>query len=119
MKRPLNQRGESITPACIRNIIYKYVSRAKKTHPDLFCETSYFPHSFRHSKAVHLLEAGTELIYIRDFLGHASIQTTEIYATVSPSVLMKTLRDRDISALYPAILEEVSDDFVPDYLKRK
>lgn len=115
----MNQRGEAITPACIRNIICKYVSRAKKVRPDLFCEASYSPHSFRHSKAVHLLEAGTELIYIRDFLGHASIQTTEIYATVSQSVLMKTLCDRDISALHPVILEEVSDDFVPTYLKRK
>jgi len=37
------------------------------------------PH-FRHSKAVHLLQAGVNLIYIRDILGHSSIQVTEIYA---------------------------------------
>ncbi len=35
---------------------------------------------FRHSKAMHLLQAGLDLIHIRDFLGHVSIQTTEIYA---------------------------------------
>lgn len=35
---------------------------------------------FRHSKAMHLLQAGVNLIYIRDFLGHADIKTTEIYA---------------------------------------
>ena len=29
------------------------------------------PHTFRHSKAVHLLESGIELIYIRNFLGHS------------------------------------------------
>lgn len=40
------------------------------------------PHVFRHSKAVHLLEAGIELIYIRDFLGHSSVKTTEIYAKI-------------------------------------
>jgi len=34
----------------------------------------------RHSKAVHLLQAGVNLIYIRDFLGHADVKTTEIYA---------------------------------------
>lgn len=40
------------------------------------------PHVFRHSKAVHLLEAGIELIYICDFLGHSSVKTTEVYAKV-------------------------------------
>lgn len=34
----------------------------------------------RHSKAVHLLQAGVNLIYICDFLGHSDIKTTEIYA---------------------------------------
>jgi len=37
-------------------------------------------HSLRHSKSMHLLQAGVNLVYIRDFLGHKSIQTTEIYA---------------------------------------
>jgi len=41
------------------------------------------PHSFRHQKAVDLLEAGVPLVYIRDVLGHASVATTEIYAKVS------------------------------------
>jgi len=34
----------------------------------------------RHSKAMHLLQAGVNLVYIRDILGHVSVQTTEIYA---------------------------------------
>ena len=34
----------------------------------------------RHSKGMHLLQAGVNLVYIRDFLGHVSITTTEIYA---------------------------------------
>jgi integrase len=34
----------------------------------------------RHSKAMHMLQAGVPLIYIRDFLGHEEISTTEIYA---------------------------------------
>ena len=38
------------------------------------------PHVLRHSKAMGLLKAGINLIYIRDFLGHSSIVTTEIYA---------------------------------------
>lgn len=37
-------------------------------------------HSLRHSKAMHLLQSGVNLVYIRDILGHCSIQTTEVYA---------------------------------------
>ena len=52
---------------------------AKTAHPELFPER-ISPHSLRHSKAMHLLQAGVNLVYIRDILGHVSIQTTEIYA---------------------------------------
>ena len=37
-------------------------------------------HVLRHSKAMHLLQAGVNLVYIRDILGHVSIQTTDVYA---------------------------------------
>ena len=115
----LNQRGEPITPACIRNVICKYISRAKNIRPDLFNESSYSPHSFRHSKAVHLLEAGTELVYIRDFLGHVSVQTTEIYATVSQSMLNSVRRNRSIPKVLNVDLNEISHDAIPDYLRKK
>ena len=40
----------------------------------------------RHTKAMHLLEAGVNLIYIRDILGHSSVTTTEIYAKTNPKI---------------------------------
>lgn len=43
-------------------------------------------HSFRHSKSMHLLEAGVNLVCIRDFLGHTSVTTTEIYAKANAEI---------------------------------
>ena len=57
----------------------KLVSLAREANPDLVPE-NISCHSLRHSKAMHLLQSGVNLVYIRDFLGHYSIQTTEIYA---------------------------------------
>ncbi len=114
-----NQRGEPITPACIRNLMQKYVGKARASHPDLFQADSYSPHSMRHSKAVHMLEAGVDMVFIRDFLGHTSIQTTEIYATVSQALLCKTLSTRKLPAPCPDVEMECTSDAFPDYLKRK
>lgn len=72
-----NPQGNYATTKMITHIIDKYSSITnKKVHP----------HTFRHSRAMHLLEAGVNLIYIRDFLGHNSIETTEIYAKVNENI---------------------------------
>ena len=74
-----NSRKEKLTNPGVAYIISKYVDMAKKVNPTLIkCKVS--PHTFRHSRAMHLLQAGVKLIYIRDILGHVSIQTTQIYA---------------------------------------
>lgn len=115
----LNQRGEPITPACIRNLMQKYISEARKFRPDLFQADSYSPHSMRHSKAVHMLEAGVDMVFIRDFLGHVSIQTTEIYATVSQALLNKTLLERNIPSISVKEVSDIAPNYVPDFLNRK
>ena len=53
-------------------ILNKYVDLAKEEHPSLIPET-VSPHGLRHSKSMHMLQAGVPLIYIRDFLGHSEI----------------------------------------------
>ncbi len=42
---------------------------------------------------MHLLESGVNLIYIRDFLGHSSVTTTEIYAKSNPETKRKYLEN--------------------------
>ena len=85
VKHPLfwNKRGEKLTSAGVRYILNKYTEAARQVSPEFIPET-VSPHSLRHSKAVHLLQSGINLIYIRDLLGHADIKTTEIYAKVDP-----------------------------------
>lgn len=74
-----SQTHEHMTISCIECIVKKYVSKARIKRPDLFPEIHYSPHSFRHSIAVHMLEAGIPLPVIKNFLGHSSIETTLIY----------------------------------------
>lgn len=80
-QRPLfqNDRGGKLTGAGITYILKNYASIARGTSSDLIPE-KISPHSLRHSKAMHLLQAGLNLVYIRDILGHVSIQATEVYA---------------------------------------
>jgi site-specific recombinase XerD len=74
-----NSRKEKLTRAGINSILKKYVDMARVKVLCLIPD-KISCHSLRHSKAMHLLQAGVNLVYIRDFLGHESVQTTEIYA---------------------------------------
>jgi len=81
MSSPLfyNRNRTQLTRSGISYILSKYVDLARQKSPELIPEV-ITPHCLRHSKAMHLLQAGVNLIYVRDLLGHADIQTTEIYA---------------------------------------
>jgi len=74
-----NSRKEKLTRAGIRHIIQKYAEMARSQN-EILIPSGISCHSFRHSKAMHRLQAGVNLVYIRDILGHVSIQSTEIYA---------------------------------------
>ena len=74
-----NRSGEQLTRAGVAYILCKYVDAARIECPDLIPD-KFSPHCMRHSKAMHLLQAGVAIIYIRDFLGHESVKTTEVYA---------------------------------------
>lgn len=91
-----SQTHEHMSISCIEGIVKKYVRLAKKQNPDMFPEKHYTPHSFRHSIAVHMLESGIPLPVIKNFLGHTSIETTMIYATVSADLANQYLKNKSI-----------------------
>lgn len=93
----------------ISYIVKKYADALRK-------EDAAFPehvhcHMFRHSKAMHMLEAGINIIYIRDFLGHEDISTTMIYVRAD-----NRLKNDAINALAPKVADETN---LPDWNKDK
>lgn len=86
-----NARGSKLTRSGITHILNIYVELCRREKPMLFYERVSC-HKLRHSKAMHLLQAGVNLIYIRDLLGHSSVKTTEVYARVGSSFKNEALK---------------------------
>lgn len=68
----LNRRGSKLSRMSVFNIIREQVQKVG-------IQKQISPHTFRHSFATHLVEAGADLRSVQEMLGHASITTTEIY----------------------------------------
>jgi site-specific recombinase XerD len=88
-----SQRNEYLSVAAIEEIFKKYTNRAKAEHPELFCHGPYTPHVMRHTTATHLIEAGVPLAIVKNILGHASIQTTQIYLDISQETVDRSMEE--------------------------
>jgi integrase/recombinase XerD len=92
----LNEAGEAIGPSWLSAIVSGYVDAA-----DLQKKGSC--HLFRHTMATLLLEGGADIRFIQEILGHASLETTQIYTRVSIAKL------KAVHAMaHPAHLEKSS-----------
>ena len=98
-----NQHRNKLSRGGIAWIINKYQARADD--PTL-AGAHLSPHVIRHSKAMHLYEAGVPLPYIRDILGHVDLTTTEIYARASTEAKRKALE---------ATYTEIVTDELPEW----
>lgn len=100
-----NQRYAALTRGGITHILQKYTDKIKC--PDI--PSKITPHILRHSKAVHLLQAGINIILIRDILGHVSVQTTEMYARVDMETKRKVL-ENSYSNMTPGDMPDWNQD---------
>lgn len=89
-----NRQHNKLTRAGVSYILSKYIDQADTS-------VKITPHVLRHTKAMHLLQADVNLVYIRDLLGHAHISTTEIYARADSEIKRKVLETASTNAVVP------------------
>jgi site-specific recombinase XerD len=111
-----NSRKHKLTRAGIQYIVDKHIEAARAACPDLFRQ-KYSNHSFRHSKAMHLLEAGVNLVYIRDFMGHSSVTVTETYAKANPEIKRKAIMENSLVETVAARYDAEKRDDLLNWLK--
>lgn len=112
-----NKYNQKLTRAGVSYIITKYITRCHNEKEEWF-NIKATPHTFRHSKAISMLEAGISIFIIRDFLGHVSIATTERYLKISIKFKEKELSKNanDIAYEIPE-QEKVTEKDLIDVLK--
>ena len=102
-----NRRHGKLTPKGISFILEKYVFRARALSSLIPAKVT--PHSLRHTKAMDLLHAGVNPVYIRDFLGHADLSTTEVYARADTELKREAL-EKAYPDMIPSVLPHWTQD---------
>jgi site-specific recombinase XerD len=85
-----NRGGARLTRHGARYLLRKYLAQAARSMPSL-ARAGISPHTLRHAKGLHLLEAGVPLVTIKDFLGHADVRSTEMYVEATLEMKRKAL----------------------------
>jgi integrase/recombinase XerD len=88
-----NRHGQRLSRSGIRYLITKYSNKGRQQYPQMAAKIT--PHTLRHTKAMHLLQAGNPLNVIQSILGHVDIKTCTIYASADLEMKRKALEKTD------------------------
>ena len=110
-----SRTNEHMKISCIEEIFKKHIASAKKSHPDAF-KGKYSPHSMRHTTATHMLEAGVSIMVIKNFLGHSSVETTQMYAEITEKQFEQQTKKWNSQWLQVAQNHSEKYQIVPDFL---
>ena len=95
-----------LTRSGVAKLLARHVRAARARDPGWAPGLPVTPHTLRRSRAMHLVQAGVNLIYIRDLLGHADVSTTEIYARADAEAKRKAIENA---------YEPLTPDALPDW----
>lgn len=112
----LNRCGRPITRFGIHTLVERYAEIIKASMPSLAAKR-ISPHSIRHSTASHLLHAGVDINTVRAWLGHVSLDTTNIYAEIDLEGKAKALAKCEIKEKNMATRRWTSDPELMAFLR--
>jgi site-specific recombinase XerD len=112
----LNRCKQPITRFGIRTLVKRCVSKASQKVPSLK-NKQVSPHIIRHTAAAHLLRAGVDINTIRAWLGHVSLDTTNIYAEADLEMKVKALEHCEIMGLSQKTKSWQNNKQIMDFLK--
>lgn len=101
----LGRTSKPMTRFGIHRLVTSYAEMASKNVPSMGSKR-ISPHNIRHTSAVHMLRAGVDINTIRAWLGHVSLDTTNIYAEVDMEMKAKALASVDVSGLSVSPLQQ-------------
>jgi integrase/recombinase XerD len=95
-----------LTRSGIAKLLARHVRAVRARDPHWAPGLPVTPHTLRRTRAMHLIQAGVNLIYIRDLLGHVDVSTTEIYARADAETKRKAIENA---------YEPLTPDVLPDW----
>ncbi|MDD3253049.1 MAG: tyrosine-type recombinase/integrase [Lachnospiraceae bacterium] len=114
----IGRKQAALEESSVRKLVHAYGTAAREVCPEV--PDSVHPHMFRHSRAMHLYQHGMDLTLISQWLGHAQLETTLIYAHADTEQKRKAIEqatpaDSPLKAHLNAEKYQVTDD---EMLKR-
>lgn len=100
----------------VRKMLRQYADSARASCPSM--PTNLHPHHFRHSRAMHLYQHGMDLALVSQWLGHANLETTLIYAHADTEMKRKAIEKASAGICEIDAGESDPDTLDDDTLKR-
>ena len=109
----VNQRGNPITRFGVGHLITKYKKKAQNHCPSLR-QKVVSPHTFRHATALHLIQSGIDISIVKEWLGHANLNTTHLYLEINIEMKREALEACEAPAMKDSAPREWEK---PEFLK--